>query len=123
MDTACSSALTAVHVGCQSLWRGGCSMALVAGVSALISPATFIAFSRMGMLSPDGRCKAFDASANGFVRGEGVGAIVLKPLSAAQSAGDKIYAVIRGTAANQDGRTNGLMLPSPIAQQRLVQEA
>jgi acyl transferase domain-containing protein len=123
MDTACSSALTAVHVGCQSLWKGDCSMALVAGVSALISPATFIAFSRMGMLSPDGRCKAFDASANGFVRGEGVGAIVLKPLSAAQSAGDKIYAVIRGTAANQDGRTNGLMLPSPIAQQRLVQEA
>ncbi len=123
MDTACSSALTACHVGCQSLWRGDCNMAVVAGVNALLHQDNYIAFSRMSMLSPDGRCKAFDASANGFVRAEGVGAIILKPLSAAQAAGDKVYAVIRGTAANQDGRTNGITLPSQQAQEALIRQA
>jgi len=123
MDTACSSALTACHVACQSLGHGDCSMAVVAGVNALLNHDNYIAFSRMSMLSPDGRCKAFDASANGFVRAEGVGAVVLKPLSAAQAEGDKIYAVIRGTAANQDGRTNGITLPSQQAQAALVRQA
>ena len=123
MDTACSSALTAVHVACRSLWNGDCNLALVAGVNAILGPVPYVAFSRMSMLSPDGRCKAFDASANGFVRGEGVGAIALKPLSAALAAGDRIYALIRGTAANQDGRTNGLTVPSPIAQEALVRRA
>jgi len=123
MDTACSSALTACHVACQSLWRGGCSQAVVAGVNAILNHDSYIAFSRMSMLSPDGRCKAFDASANGFVRAEGVGAIILKPLSAAQADGDKIYAVIRSTAANQDGRTNGITVPSPAAQEALVRQA
>ena len=123
VDTACSSALTACHLACQSLWRGDCSAAMVAGVNALLSPNTFIAFSRMSMLSPDGRCKAFDASANGFVRAEGVGAVVLKPLSAAEADGDPIYAVIRATAANQDGRTNGITVPSQLAQQTLIVEA
>jgi acyl transferase domain-containing protein/thioesterase domain-containing protein/acyl carrier protein len=123
MDTACSSALTACHFGCQSLWRGDCNMAVVAGVNALLHHDNYIAFSRMSMLSPDGRCKAFDASANGFVRAEGVGAIILKPLSAARATGDKIYAVIRGTAANQDGRTNGITLPSQQAQEALIRQA
>jgi len=123
MDTACSSALTACHVACQSLWRGGCSQAVVAGVNAILNHDSYIAFSRMSMLSPDGRCKAFDASANGFVRAEGVGAVILKPLSAARADGDKIYALIRGTAANQDGRTNGIVVPSPAAQEALVRQA
>jgi len=123
IDTACSSALTACHVACQSLWRGDCSMAVVAGVNALLNPNNFIAFSRMSMLSPDGRCKAFDSRANGFVRAEGVGAVVLKPLSAAQADGDRIYAVIRSTAANQDGRTNGITVPNRDAQQSLILEA
>jgi acyl transferase domain-containing protein/thioesterase domain-containing protein/acyl carrier protein len=123
IDTACSSALTACHVACQSLWHGDCSMAVVAGVNALLNQDNYIAFSRMSMLSPDGRCKAFDASANGFVRAEGVGAVVLKPLSNAQAEGDRIYAVIRGTAANQDGRTNGITLPSQQAQAVLIRQA
>ena len=123
IDTACSSALNACHVACQSLRSGDCRMAVVAGVNALINHDNFIAFSRMSMLSPDGRCKAFDASANGFVRAEGVGAIILKPLSRALSDGDKIHAVIRSTAANQDGRTNGITVPSLQAQAALVREA
>jgi acyl transferase domain-containing protein/NADPH:quinone reductase-like Zn-dependent oxidoreductase/thioesterase domain-containing protein/NAD(P)-dependent dehydrogenase (short-subunit alcohol dehydrogenase family)/acyl carrier protein len=123
VDTACSSALTACHVACQSLWSGDCNMAVVAGVNALLNQDNYIAFSRMAMLSPDGRCKAFDASANGFVRAEGVGVVILKPLHAAQAAGDEIYAVIRGTAANQDGRTNGITVPSQHAQEALICQA
>ena len=123
VDTACSSALTACHIACESLWRGDCTMAVVGGVSALLGPETFFAFSRMSMLSPDGRCKAFDASANGFVRAEGAGAVLLKPFSAAQAAGDRIYAVIRSTAANQDGRTNGITVPSRQAQEDLIRQA
>lgn len=123
VDTACSSALTALHVACQSLWKGDCTMALAGGVNAILNPSPYVAFSRMSMLSPDGRCKAFDASANGFVRSEGVGMVLLKPLSAAQADGDRIYAVIRSTAANQDGRTNGLTVPSPLAQEALVRQA
>lgn len=123
VDTACSSALTACHIACESLWRGDCTMAVVGGVSALLSPETFFAFSRMSMLSPDGRCKAFAADANGFVRAEGAGAVLLKPLSAAQAAGDRIYAVIRSTAVNQDGRTNGITVPSRQAQEDLIRQA
>jgi len=123
IDTACSSSLTACHIACQSLWRGDCEMAVVAGVNALLNQDIYIAFSRMSMLSPDGRCKAFDASANGFVRAEGVGAIILKPLSAAQSDGDKIYSVIRSTAVNQDGRTSGITVPSQQAQEILIRQA
>ncbi|MFM2295424.1 MAG: hypothetical protein RLZZ350_1837, partial [Verrucomicrobiota bacterium] len=122
MDTACSSALTALHFACQSLWRGDCQMALCAGVNALLSPAPYITFSRMGMLSPTGRCQAFDSRANGFVRGEGSGAVLLKPLSQALADGDEIYSVIRATGANQDGRTNGITVPSPVAQEKLVRE-
>lgn len=123
IDTACSSTLTACHLACQSLWCGDCQMAVVAGVNALLDPNTFVAFSRMSMLSPDGRCKAFDANANGFVRGEGVGAVVLKPLSAALSTGDNIYAVIRSTATNEDGHTRGILVPSLQAQESLIRKA
>lgn len=123
MDTACSSALTAVHVAVAHLRSGRCSVALAGGVTVMISPDGFIGFSQAGMLSPDGRCRAFDAGANGFVRGEGAGMVLLKTLDRALADGDKIYAVIRATSANQDGHTNGIMLPGEEAQARLVREA
>ncbi|MBU3665320.1 MAG: SDR family NAD(P)-dependent oxidoreductase [Chthoniobacterales bacterium] len=123
MDTACSSALTAVHVACEHLRERRCAAALAGGVTVMITPDGFIGFSQASMLSPDGRCRAFDASANGFVRGEGAGMVLLKPLSKALEDGDPIYAIIRGTSANQDGHTNGIMLPGEEAQARLVREA
>ena len=123
MDTACSSALTAVHVACEHLWAGRCAAALAGGVTIMITPGGFIGFSQASMLSPDGHCKAFDATANGFVRGEGAGMVLLKPLSKALADGDPIHAVILGTAINQDGHTNGISLPSTEAQARLVREA
>ncbi len=123
IDTACSSALTAVHVACEHLRAGRCASALAGGVTVMITPDGFIGFSQASMLSPDGRCRAFDASANGFVRGEGAGMVLLKPLSRALADGDRVYAVIRGTSANQDGHTNGIMLPGEEAQTRLVREA
>ena len=123
MDTACSAALTAVHIACEQLAAGHCPVALAGGVTVMISPEGFIGFSRASMLSPEGRCKAFDASADGFVRGEGAGIVVLKPLTAAMADGDPVYAVIRSTAANQDGHTNGISLPGQEAQARLVKKA
>ncbi len=123
VDTACSSSLLAVHMACQAIWEGGCSLALAGGVNVLISPAGFLGFSRLSMLSPEGRCKAFDARADGFVRGEGVGLVVLKPVATAVADGDRIYALIRSTAVNQDGRTQGLTVPSQQAQEELVREA
>ncbi len=122
LDTACSSALTAVHVACQHLLSGECKTALAGGVTVMINPDGFIGFSQAGMLSPDGRCKAFDASANGFVRGEGAGMVLLKKLSDAIADGDPIHAVIMGTGVNQDGHTNGISLPSGEAQARLVKD-
>src|SRR5579884_2780128 len=123
VDTACSSALVAVHLACKSIWEEGCPLALAGGVNALLLPDWYVGFSRLGMLSPDGRCHAFDAAANGFVRGEGAGMIVLKPLSRALADKDRIYAVIRGTAVNQDGRTPGLTVPSQEAQEALLRQA
>ena len=123
VDTACSSSLVAVHLACRSLKNGECSTALAGGVNAILVPDTYVGFSKMSMLSPDGRCKAFDARGNGFVRGEGAGVIVLKPLSAAIADGDRIYAVIRGSAVNQDGRTSSLTVPGREAQKRLIREA
>ena len=123
VDTACSSALVAVHLACQSIWRDGCSMALAGGVNALLLPDWYVGFSRMGMLSPEGRCRAFDARASGFVRSEGAGMVVLKPLSRALTDGDRVYAVIRGTAMNQDGRTAGMTVPSQDAQETLIRQA
>src|SRR5436190_11164310 len=123
VDTACSSALLAVHLACRSLWSHECELALAGGVQLLFVPDGFIGFSKASMLSPDGRCKAFAAAANGYVRAEGAGIIVLKALNAALADGDRIYACIRGTAVNQDGQTNGITVPSQSAQEALVRAA
>ncbi|MEO7275553.1 MAG: type I polyketide synthase, partial [Vicinamibacterales bacterium] len=123
IDTACSSSLVAIHQACQALRADECDMALAGGVNVLISPATTIATSRARMLAPDGRCKTFDASADGYVRGEGCGVIVLKRLSDAERDGDRIRAVIRGSAVNQDGASGGLTVPNGRAQQRVIADA
>ena len=123
MDTACSSALTAVYAACEHIRTGRGDTALAGGVTVMITPGGFIGFSQASMLSPDGKCKAFDASANGFVRGEGAGMLLLKRLSQAIADGDPIHGVIIGTALNQDGHTNGISLPSAEAQAQLVRDA
>ncbi|KAJ5561983.1 hypothetical protein N7535_003554 [Penicillium sp. DV-2018c] len=120
MDTACSSSLTAVHLAAQSLRSGECGMALVTGASLILHPNFTQRLSYMHMMSPDGISHSFDESANGYGRGEGIGAVLLKPLSAALADGDNIRAVIRGTGINQDGRTPGITLPSPTAQANLI---
>ena len=122
VDTACSSSLVALHLACTSLWAGECPVALAGGVNVIIGVSQYISFSRSSMLSPDGRCKAFDASANGFVRGEGAGVVALKPLAAALADGNPIYAVIRATGVNQDGRTNGITVPNGASQTALARE-
>ncbi|MFQ5984071.1 MAG: aminotransferase class III-fold pyridoxal phosphate-dependent enzyme [Alphaproteobacteria bacterium] len=123
LDTACSSSLVAVHVACLSLGNGESSLAVAGGVNVLLSPEPTIAFSEARMMADDGRCKTFDDRANGYVRGEGAGIVVLKPLSQALGDGDQVYAVIRGSAINQDGLTNGLTAPNPLAQEAVVREA
>ena len=123
IDTACSSSLVAVHLACQSLRQQECDMALVGGVNRIITPAASINFSKAKMLSADGRCRTFDASASGFGRAEGGGMVVLKRLSDAQEAGDRISAVILGSAVNHNGRTNGLTAPSTSAQQAAISQA
>ncbi len=123
IDTACSSSLVAVHMACASLRSGESTLALAGGVNLILSPAITINFTKAGVMAPDGRCKAFDARANGYVRGEGAGLVVLKPLSQAIADADPIYAVIRGSAVNQDGRSNGLMAPNPMAQEAVLRQA
>ncbi len=123
IDTACSSSLAAVHLACCSLRNHESTLALAGGVNLILSPAIAIGFTKAGAMAPDGRCKAFDARANGYVRSEGAGIIVLKLLSKARADGDPIYAVIRGSAVNQDGRSNGLMAPNPLAQEAVLREA
>jgi acyl transferase domain-containing protein/acyl carrier protein len=123
IDTACSSSLVAIHLACQSLRAGECGLALASGVNALLSPEFSINFSRAGMLSPEGRCKTFDDSADGYVRGEGCGVVVLKKLSDALRDGDNILAVIKGSATNQDGRSSGLTAPNGSAQRQVLTEA
>ncbi len=123
VDTACSSALVAVHLACQSIWNGESTLTLAGGVNAMLKPEPTIGFSKASMLSPDGQCKSFDARANGYVRSEGAGIVVLKPLSKALADQDPIYAVIRGTAVNSDGHTNGITVPSAQAQELMLQEA
>ena len=123
IDTACSSSLVAVHLACQSLRSGESEVAIAGGVNLILRPELTIGFSKLTALSPDGRCKAFDASANGFVRSEGAGAVILKPLSQAIQAGDPVYAVISGSAVNQDGRSNGLTAPNRAAQEAVIRAA
>ena len=123
MDTACSSALTAVHTACQHIWAGRGDVALAGGVTVMITPGGFIGFSQASILSADGRCAAFDSSASGFVRGEGAGIVLLKRFPQAVADGDPIQGVILGSSINQDGHTNGISLPSAEAQARLVQDA
>ena len=123
VDTACSSSLVAVHQACQALHSGDCDLALAGGVNVLLSPVSIIAASRARMLSPVGRCKTFDASADGYVRSEGCGILVLKRMSDAVRDGDRICAVIPGSAVNQDGASSGLTVPNGGAQQRLIAAA
>ena len=123
VDTACSSSLVALHQAVVSLQRGESDLALAGGVNAILSPIGTEVFARAGVLSPDGRCKTFDASADGFVRGEGCAMVVLKRLSDAEAAGDRIWAVVRGSAVNQDGASAGLTVPSGPAQERVIGEA
>jgi myxalamid-type polyketide synthase MxaB len=123
VDTACSSSLVAVHLACQSIWAGESTMALAGGVNMLLLPTIMVGFSKGGFLSPDGRCKSFDADANGYVRGEGAGLVLLKPLSQAEADGDEIYGVIRSSAVNQDGCSNGIAAPNPQAQEAVLWEA
>jgi thioester reductase-like protein len=123
VDTACSSSLVALHTAAQSVWHGDSTLALVGGVNLILRPETTINFSNASMLSPDGRCKSFDARANGYVRAEGAGVIVLKPLSRAMRDGDRVYAIVRGTAVNQDGRTSGITVPSGAAQEAMLCDA
>jgi acyl transferase domain-containing protein len=112
-----------VHQACESLRSGDCTMALAGGAGLFLKPEGFIWFSKLGVMSPDGRCKAFDADGNGIVLGEGVAAVVLKTLSRAQQDGDPIYAVLRGSAVVQDGRSNGLTAPSRLSQEVMLREA
>ena len=123
VDTACSSSLTAVHLACQSLRGDECDVAVVGGVQMLVTPEPTIGFCKASMLSPDGRCRAFDARANGYVRSEGSGVVILRPLAAAIANGDSIYAVVRGTAINQDGHTTGMTVPSGRAQEAMLRTA
>ncbi len=123
VDTACSGSLVAIHLACQSLWSGESSAALAGGVMVNLRPDGFLFFSRAGALAPDGRCKPFDARADGIGRAEGAGMLVLKPLSRARADGDRVLAVIRGSAINQDGMSNGLTAPQPRAQEALLRQA
>ena len=123
VDTACSSSLTATHLACRSMLAGECDLAIVGGVMMQINPELTIGFCKASMISPSGECRAFDASANGYVRSEGAGVVVLKPLSAALADGDEVYAIIVGSAINQDGRTNGMTVPSAGAQEAMLREA
>ncbi|OMC04438.1 polyketide synthase [Mycobacterium sp. NS-7484] len=123
VDTACSSSLVAIHQACQALQLGECDLALAGGANVLLTPATMITFSNAHMLAPDGRCKTFDAAADGYVRGEGCGVIVIKRLEDAVRDGDRIRAVIRGSAINQDGASGGLTVPNGVAQQRVIADA
>ena len=124
LDTGCSASLVAVHLACQSLWAGESTLALAGGVNAILEPSVSIAYSQSRMVAPDGRCKFGDASADGYVRSEGAGLVVLKPLSSALRDGDRIYALIRGSAVNNDGRSSGfLTTPGGVGQEEALRLA
>ncbi|MFD6397503.1 thioester reductase domain-containing protein [Nocardia sp. NPDC060249] len=123
VDTACSSSLVALHLGCASVRSGESDVVLVGGVNVMSSPVTTVALSKGRMLSASGQCHTFDAAADGYVRGEGCGVVVLKRLSAALSDGDRVLAVVRGSAVNQDGKSSGVTVPNGRAQQEVVRAA
>ena len=123
VDTACSSSLVAVHLACQSIWTGESEMAVAGGVNVLLLPTVTAGFSKGGFMSGSGRCKSFDATADGYVRSEGAGVVVLKPLAQAQADGDPIYAVIKGSAVNQDGFSQGMAAPNAQAQAAVLKAA
>ena len=120
VDTACSSSLTAFHLGVQAIYRGDCSQAIVGGVNAILSPGTTITLSQFGMMSPEGKCKTFDAEADGYVRSEGCGLVMLKRQSEAIKDGDRILAVIKGSSIGQDGHSMGITYPNGAAQHKLI---
>jgi acyl transferase domain-containing protein/acyl carrier protein len=122
VNTACSSGLVALHLACQALRLGECQMALAGGINLLLSPAAYLMLSSMGMLSPDGQCYPFDQRASGMVPAEGIGVVVLKPLSSALEDGDQIYSVIKGSGTNYDGRTSGITSPNALSQAALLEE-
>jgi len=123
LDTACSSSLLTAHLAVQALRNRECDLALSGGVNLMLAPEVTIGLCRMRAMTPDGRCKTFDARADGYVRGEGCGIVVLKRLADAMTDGDRIYAVIRGSAVNHDGRSNGLTAPNGSAQKTLIRDA
>ena len=123
VETACSSSLVAVHLACQSLRLHETNLSIVGGVNLILTPELNIVFSQARMMSPDGRCKTFDADANGYVRGEGCGVVILKRLSDAIADGDNILAVIKGSAVNQDGTSNGITAPNGPSQQAVIRQA
>lgn len=123
VETACSSSLVALHLACNSLQRSESDLCLVGGVSLMLSPEPFITYSHARMMAANGRCKTFDANADGYVRGEGCGVVLIKRLSDAVAAGDRIAAVIRGSAVNQDGLSNGLTAPNGPSQQAVIRKA
>ena len=123
IDTACSSSLVAIHTACLHLRASECRIAIAGGINVVLSPEITMAFSRAHMMAPDGRCKAFDAHADGFVRAEGCGMVVLKRLRDAVADGDHILALIRGSAVNQDGRSSGLTVPNGPAQEAVIRQA
>lgn len=121
VETACSSSLVAIHKGVEEIRNKNSSMAIVGGINTLVTPDLFISFSKAGMLAPDGKCKTFSSEANGYVRSEGIGMLVLKDLKQAQNDGDNIYAVIKGTSVNHGGKANSFTSPNPKAQADLIE--
>ncbi len=122
VDTACSSSLVAFHLACQAIWQGDCEMALAGGVNVMFRPEYVIAMSKGHFLAPDGRSKTFDATGDGYGRGEGAGVVLVKSLARARAEGDRILAVVRATGCNQDGRTDGITVPNGQAQAALISD-